>query len=300
MLKPQGIISPLITPFNDEEQIEENALCHLVNHLIDSGVHGLFATGTTGEFFLLTPEERKRVWEITVDEARGRVPVYAGTMAVATRQVIAFNRLAEEAGVDAVVVMNPHFILPATSEIKAHYEQVATATPLPIVIYNNPNRSRYIVPVELVAELSQLPNIVAIKDSSGDMSLLRAYVRASDADFSVLCGLDLYVLNALWLGAKGAITASSNVVPRLLNAVYQAFRAGDLNAAEQAQNSLSDWAQVPFKLGTFPAGIKEALELMGFPAGPARRPIQRLSTQEREQLREALERIRSYWLLVQG
>jgi 4-hydroxy-tetrahydrodipicolinate synthase len=287
-LKIHGIIPAMVTPFDEDEQINDAALRQLVNHLIDGGVHGLFPTGSQGEFFALTPEERARVWEIVVDETAGRVPVYAGTGAITTREVIALNKLAEQAGVDAVSVITPYFINPTQEELYRHYVAIADATTLPVILYSNPGRTGGLnLSVDLVVRLAQHPNIVGIKDSSGDLSLTMEFIRQTGDDFVVLMGRDTLIYAALLHGAKGSITATANVAPALVVEIYEAFVAGDLDRALAAQNRLAPLRHA-FGFGTFPVVVKEALRLIGIDAGPARAPVGPMSPEQMEKLKRVV------------
>lgn len=287
-LKIHGIIPAMVTPFDANEGVNEAALRQLVNHLIDGGVHGLFPTGSQGEFFALTPEERARVWEIVVDETAGRVPVYAGTGAITTREVIALNKLAEQAGVSAVSVITPYFINPSQEELYRHYVAIADATMLPVILYSNPGRTGGLtLSATLVARLAQHPNIVGIKDSSGDLSNTMEFISQTGDDFVTLMGRDTLIYAALLHGAKGSITATANVAPALVVDIYEAFVAGDLDRALAAQNRLAPLRHA-FGFGTFPVVVKEALRLIGIDAGPARSPVGTMSPEQMEKLKRVV------------
>ena len=291
-MKIHGIIPAMVTPFHDDEALNEDALRQLVNHLIAGGVHGLFPTGSQGEFYALTADEKQRVWEIVVDEAAGRVPVYAGTGAITTREVIALNKRAERAGIQAVSVLTPMFINPTQDELYRHYSAIADATTLPVLLYNNPGRTGVRLSADLVARLAEHPNIAGVKDSSGDLSLTLEYLRRTDRNgFAALMGRDTLIYAGLLHGVAGAIAATANVAPALVVAIYEAFIAGDLDRALAAQNALAPLRQA-FALGTFPAVAKYALALLGIPAGPARGPVGALSPENHEKLRQILEMIR--------
>jgi 4-hydroxy-tetrahydrodipicolinate synthase len=287
-LKIHGIIPAMVTSFDEDENVNEGPLRKLVNYLIDGGVHGLFPTGSQGEFFALTPEERARVWEIVVDETAGRVPVYAGTGAVTTREVIELNKLAEQAGVDAVSVITPYFINPTQEELYRHYVAIADATTLPVILYSNPGRTGGLnLSVDLVVRLARHPNIVGIKDSSGDLSNTMALVHETSSDFVTLMGRDTLIYAALLHGAKGSITATANVAPALVVEIYEAFVTGDLERALAAQHRLAPLRQA-FGLGTFPVVVKEALRLVGVDAGPARAPVGTMSAERMEKLKQVV------------
>lgn len=279
-----GIIPAMVTPFDQDQNLNLDALHQLVEHLIAGGVHGLFPTGSQGEFWALTPGERQRVWDVVVEAAGGRVPVYAGTGAPTTREVIGLNRLAERVGVSAVSVITPYFINPTQDELFTHYSAIADATSLPVILYTNPGRTGGLnLSVDLVSRLSEHPNIVGIKDSSGDLSQTMAYLEHTDDDFVVLLGRDTLIYAGLLHGAKGSITATANAAPALVVSIYDAFREGRLEDALAAQLRLAP-LRTAFGLGTFPVVVKEALEILGIPAGPARGPVGPMAPEKRETL----------------
>jgi 4-hydroxy-tetrahydrodipicolinate synthase len=290
MIEIQGIIPAMVTPLDDQEELDEAGLRRLVNFLIEGGVHGLFPIGSQGEFYAFSPEEKRRVWEIVVEQAAGRVPVYAGTGAIATREVIELNRIAEQAGVDAVSVISPYFISPTEAELYAHYVAIAEATSLPVLLYNNPGRTGVKLSVRLVARLAEHPNIVGIKDSSGDLTLAIEMVRHTGDDFAVLMGRDSLIYAGLLHGIKGAIAATANVVPALLVEIYQAFLQGDLARSLAAQEKLLP-LRLAFELGTFPVVVKDAMNMIGVQVGPPRRPLQSLQGDALDKLRDVLEEV---------
>ncbi len=283
-----GIIPAMVTPFTPAGDLNEAALRRLARHLIDAGVHGLFVTGSQGEFWALAAEEKRRAWEVVLEEAAGRVPVYAGTGAVTTREAVALTRLAEEVGVDAVSVLTPYFIAPNEAELYEHFCAVAASTRLPVLLYANPARTGVRISPGLAARLAEVENIVGIKESSGDLELAAEIIRAVPQDFSVLMGRDTLIYGGLLYGAQGAIAASANVAPALAVAIYERFRAGDLEGARAAQAALAP-LRMAFSWGTFPVVIKEALDMMGFDAGPARPPVGPLTAEQRQRLRGVLQ-----------
>jgi 4-hydroxy-tetrahydrodipicolinate synthase len=280
-----------VTPFDEEQHLNLRALKLLVAHLIAGGVHGLFPTGSQGEFWALTSDERQRIWDVVVEAADGRVPVYAGTGAPTTREVIRLNRLAEEVGVSAVSVITPYFINPTQEELYAHYTAIAEATTLPVILYTNPGRTGGLnLSVDLVSKLSEHPNIIGIKDSSGDLSQTMAYIEHTADDFIVLLGRDTLIYAGLLHGAQGSITATANAAPSLVVAIYEAYREGRLDDALDAQRRLAP-LRTAFGLGTFPVVVKEALDILGIPAGPARSPIGAMAPAQREKLAAILTEI---------
>ena len=286
---PKGIIPAMVTPIDAVGRINESAVRELTNHLIDGGVHGLFPVGSQGEFFALTFEQKKETIRIVVDETRGRVPVYAGTGAVTTREAIETTKMAQDWGASAVSVITPYFLVPSQKELIAHYTAIAKACPdLPILLYSNPERTQVPFPTATVLELAAVDNIVGIKDSSGDMSLTGEYIRLTRGmNFHVLMGRDTLIYAALCYGAAGSICATGNVDPRVPVEIYEAFLVGDHKRALDAQFRLAP-LRIAFGLGTFPGVIKEALTMMGIDAGPAILPVGPLTPENREKLRKVL------------
>lgn len=288
MFAPKGIIPAMVTPLDNHEDINESALRKLANYLIDGGVHGLFPVGSQGEFFALELAEKKRVFEIVVEEADDKVPIYAGTGAITTRETIKLTQIAEDIGVDAVSVITPCFISPTQDELYEHYVEIAKSTSLPVLLYNNPGRTGVHLSEDLVVRLSKVDNIIGIKDSSGDMMLTEEYIRRTDDQFAVLAGRDTLIYSTLVYGGKGSITATANAAPRVVVDIYESFIKGDYEKALQAQYRLAP-LRTAFGLGTFPVVVKEALSMIGIEAGPARRPVGEMKNEKKEKLRKVLE-----------
>ncbi|TCL76981.1 4-hydroxy-tetrahydrodipicolinate synthase [Hydrogenispora ethanolica] len=281
--KPAGIIPPVITPFTKEGAINRPVFRQLLNRLIDAGVHGIFVAGSQGEFYALEREERIQAFEIAVEEVNGRVPVYAGTAAITTAETVRLTQAAEAAGIDAVSIITPFFITPNSQEIYQHYKTVAESTRLPVLLYNNPDRTNVGLSVALIQQLAQIDNIVGIKDSSGDMTMVGEIIRNTGFDFHLLCGRDTMIYAALSYGGSGAVPASANVAPELAVSIYELFQKGDRQGALKAQYRLAP-LRIAFGLGSFPVVIKEAMEIMGFDVGTTRAPIGPLTPEKRQTL----------------
>jgi len=289
MTSPYGIIPAMVTPLDESgEKINETALRKLTRMMTEAGVHGLFAVGSQGEFWALSAEEKRRVWEVVVDENAGKLPVYAGTAAITTREAVSLTKLAESVGVDAVSVLSPYFLTPTDEELYGHYRRIADSTKLPVLLYGNPARTGVKLSARLVARLAEIDNIVGIKDSSGDLQLSMEYMRSCPDDFALIMGRDSLIFAALMAGAKGAIAATGNVAPELSVQIYERFQAGDLEGAKKAQADLFP-LRMAFTWGTFPVVIKEALDLMGIEGGPARGPVGSMSGDQRERLKALLK-----------
>jgi 4-hydroxy-tetrahydrodipicolinate synthase len=287
MLQPYGIIPAMVTPLTKGDELNEPALRRLTNFVIENGVHGVFVTGSQGEFWAFSEVEKQRAWEIVVEETNRRVPVYAGTSAVTTRDAVRLTRMAEQVGIDAVSVLTPYFINPSQDELFEHYRQIAAATNLPVILYTNPDRTNVKIPTSLLAKLAKIDNIVGIKDSSGDLTLTTDYLAAVPPDFSILMGRDTMIFAGLLHGAKGAIAATANVVPALVVSIYNLLKEGDLDGARKAQEALAP-LRMAFTWGTFPVVIKEALDLIGMEGGPGRMPVGAMSEAQRERLKTLL------------
>ncbi len=286
----RGIIPAMVTPFDRQGKVSEDSLRKLIDYLMEGRVHGLFPVGSQGEFYALEKEEKKKIMEIVLDQVKGKVPVYAGTGAITTKETITLTKMAEDIGVDAASIITPFFISPTQNELYEHYLAIAKSTNLPLLLYNNPARSGVSLSADLVVRLSKVDNIVGIKDSSGDMSLTAEYIRRTSNDFSVLAGRDTLIYGTLLYGGKGAIAATANVAPKLVVEIYQAYVRGDIEQARKAQAELAP-LRLAFNLGSFPVVIKDALELMGIKAGTTRAPVKSLNKDKQEMLRNTLQQM---------
>jgi 4-hydroxy-tetrahydrodipicolinate synthase len=285
----RGIIPPVATPMQANEDLDLPRLKWFLDHLIAEGVHGVFVLGTNSEFYALDEREKQEVIATAVAHVRGRVPVFAGTGAETTREAVRLTRMAEKEGAQGVSVITPYFIAPTQQEIFDHYRRIAESTSLPVVLYNNPGTCGGVkIDVDTVARLAEVPNILGIKDSSGDMQNTNELIRAVPDRFSVLMGRDTLIYPALIFGARGAVPATGNIVPRLLVEIYESFQRGDHAAAKAAQLRLNP-IRMCLTLGTAPGGVKAALALMGMSIGPSRSPVAPLSPDKQQKMRAALE-----------
>ena len=284
----KGIIPAVVTPMNKKEDLDEDALEVIINRLIDKGVHGIFTVGTTGEFWALSPAEKQRIYRKTVESTAGRVPVYLGTNAETTRDAVMLSEWAAEAGADCISVLTPTAISPSEEELFKHYATIARAVEIPVLHYANPGRTGVNLPVGLAVRLAEeFPNIIGIKDSSGDLTLTTEYIRRCPKGFRTIMGRDTLIFAGLVHGVSGAIAASANIAPEIGVAIYENYIRGDLEKAREFQDRLAP-IRLAFALGSFPIVLKEGAEMVGLPAGPARSPIGPLSDEKRKQLRSIL------------
>jgi 4-hydroxy-tetrahydrodipicolinate synthase len=287
-MKIEGIIPPVATPMQANEDLDLPRLKWFIDHLISNGVHGIFVLGTNSEFYALDEMEKQQVIATAVEHVRGRVPVYAGTGAETTREAARLTRMAEKEGVDGVSVITPYFVIPNQQEIFDHYRRIAEATKLPVVLYNNPGTCGGVkIDVETVGRLAEIPNILGIKDSSGDLTNTLEYLRVVPDRFSVMMGRDTLIYSARVLGARGAVPATGNIAPRLLSDIYDCFVRGDLAGSLAAQRKLHP-VRMALTLGTAPGGVKAALQCLGLSIGPSRSPVAPLPPDKMQKMKAAL------------
>jgi 4-hydroxy-tetrahydrodipicolinate synthase len=284
-----GIIPPVATPMKANEDLDLPRLRWFLDHLIDNGVHGIFVLGTNSEFYALDEREKQEVIAAAVAHVRGRVPVYAGTGAETTREVVRLTKMAEREGVSGVSVITPYFVQPSQTEIYDHYRRIAESTSLPVILYNNPATCGGVkIDVDTVARLAEIPNILGVKDSSGDLQNTIEFIRVVPDRFSVMMGRDTLIYPALLFGARGAVPATANIAPALLAEIYNAFQRGDHEKAKAAQLRLNP-IRLALALGTAPGAVKAALAVMGMSIGPSRAPVGPLTPEKQQKMRAVLE-----------
>jgi 4-hydroxy-tetrahydrodipicolinate synthase len=280
----------MITPFQENGDVDEKALRELTHFLIEHGVDSLFPAGSTGEGWALSTAERKRVFEIVVEEARGCVPVYGGTGAITTRAAIELTQMAEEVGCDAVVMITPFYIVPTQDELFDHYAAIARSVGIGVIPYNNPNRAVVALSPELISRLSNVPNLVGLKDSSGILGLTLRFITETRPGFAVLQGRDDMFYPSLALGVDGIVACVANMAPALTVELYSTFMAGDHERSLAAQVRLAQ-LRYALALGSFPSVIKAGMEMIGLKAGLPRAPVSKLSDEGHEKLRAVLQEL---------
>lgn len=286
----KGVIVPLLTPMNDDETINEKELRNQVNRQIESGIHALFPLGTNGEAYILSREEKEQVLKIVVDEAKGRVPVYGGTGCISTKETIELSLKAKEIGVDVLSIITPSFAAASQDELYEHYKEVAEAVDLPIVLYNIPARTGNALAPATVEKLSKIPNIVGVKDSSGNFDNMLQYIEKTRyrKDFAVLSGNDSLILWCLLAGGRGGIAGCANVFPSTMASIYDTFIAGNLDKAREIQDSIRSFRDC-FKFGNPNTIVKTAVSLLGYPVGKCRKPFCQVPEAGIEAIKKVLE-----------
>lgn len=286
----KGVIVPLLTPMNADETINEKELRNQVNHQIESGIHALFPLGTNGEAYILSREEKEQILKIVVDEAKGRVPVYGGTGCVSTKETIELSLKAKEIGIDVLSIITPSFAAASQDELYEHYKEVAEAVDLPIVLYNIPARTGNALAPATVEKLSKIPNIVGVKDSSGNFDNMLQYIEKTRyrKDFAVLSGNDSLILWCLLAGGRGGIAGCANVFPSTMASIYDTFVAGNLEKAREIQDSIRSFRDC-FKFGNPNTIVKTAVSLLGYPVGKCRKPFCQVPEAGIEAIKKVLE-----------
>lgn len=288
----KGIITPILTPMNEDETVNLNELCTQIDRLIDGGVHGIFCFGTNGEGYILSEQEKIQVLEATVAHVKGRVPVYAGSGCISTQDTIRMSKKAQELGADVLSIITPSFALASQKELYDHYVEVAKHVDIPIVLYNIPARTGNKLLPETVAKLAKdVDVIVGAKDSSGDWENLKAYIQQTrdlGKDFYVLSGNDSLILPSLKEGGFGGIAGCSNVYPHVLSSIYDLFKEEKISEAEAAQESIASFRAV-FKYGNPNTVVKKAVSMLGYPVGDCRRPFNYLCEEGIEALKQVLK-----------
>jgi 4-hydroxy-tetrahydrodipicolinate synthase len=291
--RPAGINPALITPFTKDDRIDEEALRNLLR-FVRPHVDGVVPCGTTGEFVNLSHAERRQVLEICIDEVGAELPVIAGTGAASTREAIQLTRHAEEAGAAACLVVTPYYLHPSDKGIYQHFYEVAQAVHLPIIMYNIPQTVDAYLPRQVLQDLSEIENIVGLKDSSGDLPYTMEVLHMTEGRLDVLVGHDEVVLPALAAGCRGAILASAQVFPDVWQEVLRKVQSGDLEGARELQMQVQKLARIFVRHGGGVA-VKAALNMMGVKAGRPRRPLKAvggaLTHETRAEIQLELERL---------
>jgi len=271
MLQPKGIITPILTPLTDDEKFNEKEYRNQINRLIKAGVSGIFPLGTNGEFYAFSKEEKIEIMKVAVDEVKARVPVYAGTGCTTTKETIELSKIAKDLGVDVVSIISPYFVGISQDDLYRHYSAIAESIDLPILLYNIPARTGNNIDYKTVEKLAKYENIIGIKDSSGNFDNTLKYIENTNERLAVLAGSDSLILWTLMAGGAGAISGCSNVFPELMVSIYKLWSEGKIAEANEAQQKIRPFRNV-MQMGNPNSVVKRAVNLLGYPVGPAREP----------------------------
>ena len=261
----KGVVVPMITPIDKDELIDEAAIRSQVDYVIDGGVSGILLFGSNGEFYVVEEDEMERGLKIVVDQAAGRVPVYFGIGAISTKKCIRLAKMAVANGAASVSVLQPMFLKPTETELFTHFKAIADAIPeTPVLLYNNPGRVGYTLSANRVDRLAhEVPNIVGMKDTSGDITQTSEFIRRNrDVDFKVFGGKDTLLYASMCHGAVGGVCTAANFMPELITDVYNKYVAGDLQGSLEAQFKLNP-VRLSMDGASFPVAAKDMANLRG-------------------------------------
>jgi 4-hydroxy-tetrahydrodipicolinate synthase len=261
----KGVVVPILTPIDGDERIDEAKLREQVDYVIDGGVLGILAFGSNGEFYVIEEDEMERGLKIMVDQAAGRVPVYFGIGAISTKKCCRLAKMAVANGAAGISVLQPMFLKPTKAELFLHFKTIAEAVPdTPMLLYNNPGRVNYTLSGNLVERLAhEVPNIVGMKDTSGDITQTAEFIRRTrDVNFKVFGGKDTLLYASMCHGAVGGVCTAANFMPELITDVYNKYVAGDLEGSLEAQFKLNP-VRLSMDGASFPVAAKDMANLRG-------------------------------------
>ena len=276
----KGVIVPIITTIDEDEKIDEAKMRAQVDYVIDGGLQGILAFGSNGEFYQIEEDEMERGFQIIVDQAAGRVPVYFGIGAINTKKCVRLAKMAVKNGAKGVSILQPMFLKPNFNELFLHFKTIAEAVPeTPVLLYNNPGRVGYTLGADQVEKLAhEVDNIVGMKDTSGDITQTEEFIRRNrDVGFKVFGGKDTLLYASLCIGAVGGVCTAGNFMPELIVDIYNKYVAGDIKGALEAQYKLNP-VRLAMDVASFPVAAKDMAAMRGRDVGSPYLP--NLSTPE--------------------
>lgn len=282
-----GVITSQVTPFDDNGSLDEARLRQLIDRQLAAGVHGFLIVGNCGEFTNLTDPERVRAVQIAAEQVGGRVPIMAGDFHPNTAQAVSLARAYREVGADAALVVPPYFIRPSLEGVVDYFRAVAAESGLPIVVYNNPARTGLDLSPAIMRRLYHIPGVVGLKDCTRDLAQMAHKAQEAPEGFAILYGDDDMFFAALMMGAHGGILAMANLVPDTAVAIYREATAGHARRANELQNLLLPMIR-SWYITNHPAPLKQAMAMIGWPVGEARKPLQPMTAEEAAEVRRNL------------
>ena len=289
----EGTYVAMVTPFTEDKKIDEEGFRSNINYLIDKGVSGLVGAGTTGESATVNHEEHQRIIDILVDEVNGRVETIAGTGSNATSEALSLTKYALDAGADAALLITPYYNKPQQHALIDHYTTIANSVDIPIILYNVPSRTGINMDVETIVELAKVEGIDAVKEASGSVDKVSDIYRALtheglEDDFSILSGEDSLTLPLMAVGATGVISASANIDARRMVLMVDSVLNDDYTRAMELHYEMVELIRALF-IESNPVPVKTAMNLMGLPSGPLRKPLVEMKPENLEILKKALK-----------
>jgi 4-hydroxy-tetrahydrodipicolinate synthase len=288
----KGIIPPLITPLNSDLSLDKESLKKLLNHVISGGVHGVFILGTTGEFASLRRETKVELIEETTKLVAGRIPVLVGITDCAFEESLNLAKIAKDSGADALVATTPFYMNIGQQELVNYYENLANSIDLPLFLYNMPGNTHKHISPDTAAKLANHPNIIGIKDSSGDPYTFQAYLEALKdfPDFSILVGPEEILADTLNMGGNGGVTGGANLFPKLYVGLFESFEKGEKDRVQELQEAILYLSEQLYQNENYSSsylkGLKAAMSFEGLCQGNLALPLYAYSEEEKTQLFE--------------
>jgi 4-hydroxy-tetrahydrodipicolinate synthase len=290
-MKLEGTTVAMVTPFTREDTVDEEGMRENMNYLLERGVNGLLAAGTTGESATITHQEQKKMMEILVDEVKGKAAAVAGAGSNSSKEALDLVKYAEDVGADYALVITPYYNKPQQHGLYEHYKMLSESVDIPIIVYNVPSRTGTDIDVETIGRVAQLDNIVAIKEANPDLDKVSQTIHKlkslGQEDFLVLSGNDNLTLPMICQGCKGVISVVGNVDPARMSEMVNKALEGDFKGAQDLHYELYDLMKVLF-VESNPVPAKEALNMMGRPSGHVRMPLAPLKKESQDELRKVL------------
>jgi 4-hydroxy-tetrahydrodipicolinate synthase len=283
------VLTAMVTPFNDQDEINYDETKRLIDYLIDNSTEGIVAVGTTGESPTLSHEEKLSFLKFVVEYVNGRVPVIAGTGSNNTKQSIVLTQEAEALGVDGIMLVTPYYNKPSQEGMYQHFKAIAESTSLPVMLYNIPGRTVVRLELDTVLRLAEVKNIVAIKEATGDLDLISQIITETPDDFAVYSGDDNLLLPVLSLGGTGIVSVASHIVGNEMNDMIQSFKSGDHAQATKIQQEIAPVIKALFSAPN-PTAVKYALSKKGLDVGHVRLPLIALTEAEMTHVDEVVGR----------
>jgi len=294
-MKLEGTTVAMVTPYTKNDEIDEEGIRENINYLIEKGVDGILAAGTTGESATISHDEHRKLVDILIDEVNGRITTIAGAGSNSSKEALGLVKHAEDTGADAALVITPYYNKPQPHGLYEHYKMLNGSSNIPIVVYNVPSRTGTDIDVDTIGKVAQLDNVVAIKEANPDMDkvskTMKEIEKVDQTDkFMILSGNDDLTLPMIAMGAKGVISVVANVDPARMSQMVNYALAGDFKTAAKMHYDLYDLMKVLF-IETNPVPAKTALNMMGRPSGHVRMPLAPLKDESKAKLKEVLENL---------
>lgn len=292
---PKGMNTALVTPFNSQEEVDELAIKRLVDWQIESGINGIVVTAGCGEFINLSDDERKRVLDVALEAVAGRVPVIAGILSSSTRHALELAKNAESAGASAVLVLPPYYIGPSAEGVYKHFATIADKTSIPIILYNNPGRTKIDLDVKLLDRLADIPSVVGIKECARDIYFVVEKINVVGDRIAYLAGDDDMVVQMYFFGGQGDIVVNTQIAPEPAVEMWAALERNDFARAIDIHFNFASpvmWAILGLN---HPAPIKYMMGVYGHPAGPARLPLEPPSPDAVAQMKKTIDKAMQWY-----